>query len=380
MTSVDYCSCNVCDKRYKIRYGASDQFPQEASFFCNNCGEKLIYGFDKERKLKLVNISKTGEHELADNVNLHPELLIDEDSKADPYYFATLDFMGKQVRSGDKDFTILRKMQKSVVAYNSGWSIVSKNFRFVKEKRFQLIDKKFGIKETNITKKIVKKVLEISKNFLQGVWVQHYYDAVSELESSRHIPSFNDFKCFLVNNVDEYIDSLFNIMTDYEKVKIEMLTTLVTQKCGHPISGMSSTVDWEKLEKVYGDLYERYGDLVLVLTGINNLNSRGSYEHFNTQDFTFQKYLNSDKANRCKNFEINPKLQVFSNFYEANIRNGTHHKNSKIDKETQEIVLGVGKGGNTEKRMAVAEYIAYCNELHARSLIMLNLIFKVIYS
>lgn len=380
MTFRDFCSCNICEKHYRIRYGVSDQFPQKASFFCTKCGEKLTYGFDKDRILKLENISKIDEDLTADIMNLHPELLMDETSKKDPYHFATLDFMTKQSKTGDKSFKIMRKMQFSIIAYNKGWDLIANDFRFVKEKRFDLVDKKFGNKENLIIKKVVKKVLEISKNFLEGPWINHYAEAVSELEKARHLSGFNDFKIFLSNNLNDYVDCLFDIMTDYSKVRTEMLVTLATQKCGHPILGTSSTVDWEKLEKVYGDLYERYGDLLMVLTGINNLNSRGSFEQFNTSGFTFQNYLDSDKANRCKNFEINPKLMVYREFYEASIRNGTHHKNSKIDKEKQEIVLGVGKGGKTEKRMSFVEYISYCNELHAKSLIMLNLIFKVVYS
>lgn len=358
----------------------SDQFPQTASFFCAKCGEKLTYGFDNDRNVMLDNLTKITEDATAEIINLHPELLMEESARSDPYHFATLDFMTKQYKKGDEDFITMRKMQRSIIIYNNGWDEISKDFRFVKEKRFNLVNKKYGNKETDIRKKVIKKTLEFSKSFLEGPWKSHYNDAVSELENSLHVVGFNDFKIFLNNNIDNYVENLFDIMSDFAKIKTEMLTTLAAQKCEHSVSGSSSTVEWEKLEKVYGDLYERYGDLVLVLTGINNLNSRGAYDQFNTPGFTFQNYLDSDKANRCKNFESNAKLQIFNHFYEANIRNGTHHKNSKIDKEKQEIILGVGKGGKTEKRMSFVEYISYCNELHAKSLIMLNLIFKIVYS
>jgi hypothetical protein len=358
----------------------SDQFPQMASFFCAKCGEKLTYGFDNDRNVMLDNLTIITEDATAKIINFHPELLMDESARSDPYHFAALDFMTKQYKKGDENFITMRKMQRSNIIYNNGWDEISKDFRFVKEKRFDLVDKKYGNKETDIRKKVIKKTLEFSKSFLEGPWKNHYNDAVSELENARHVFGFNDFKIFLSNNIDDYVENLFDIMSDFAKVKTEMLTTLTAQKCDHSVSGSSSTVEWEKLEKVYGDLYERYGDLLLVLTGVNNLNSRGAFDQFNTPGFTFQNYLDSDKANRCKNFESNAKLEIFNHFYEANIRNGTHHKNSKIDKENQEIILGVGKGGKTEKRMSFVEYISYCNELHAKSLIMLNLIFKIFYS
>jgi predicted RNA-binding Zn-ribbon protein involved in translation (DUF1610 family) len=379
MTIRDYCSCDSCGKHYIIRFGLSDQFPQKASFFCSKCGEKLIYRFDIKRNVILENLTKIDEDDTAENINLHPELLMNKAQQSDPYHFATLDFMTKQYKTGDEDFKVMRKMQLSMIAYNKGWDEISKNFRFLTERRFDLVDKKFGLKESDIRKKIVKRSLEISKTFLEGPWKMHYAEAVSELEKARHITAFSDLKTFLIRDIDNFVESLFEVMSDFAKVRSEMLITLVTQKCEHVVTGSSSTVEWDKIEKVYGDLYERYGHLVLILTGINNLNNRGAFDLFNTAGFTFQNYLDSDKANRCKNFENNPKFTIFSKFYEANIRNGTHHKNSKIDKEKQEIILGVGKGGKTEKRMSFVEYISYCNELYAKSLIMLNLIFKVIY-
>jgi len=380
MTIRDYCSCNICHRPYTIRFGLSDQFPQSASFFCTKCGEKLTYKFEKDRSVSLENLTKIEEDRTAEYINLHPELLMDEKNRSNPYHFATLNFMTKQRRSGDENLETLRKVQRSIIAYNKGWDEISNDFRFVKEKRFSLVQKKFGIKEDQIKKKVIKKILEISKLFLVGSWEKQYGDAISELENARKITGFNDLKSFFTGNMDTYIENLFEIMNDFSKVRTEMLLTLITQKCGQDVTGISSTVEWEKLEKVYGDLYERYGDLLSILTAVNNLNSRGTYDQFNTVGFTFQNYLDSDKANRCKNFETNPKLTVFSQFYEANIRNGTHHKNSKVDKEKQEIILGVGKGGKTEKRMSFVEYIQFCNELYAKSLIMLNLIFRVVYS
>lgn len=357
-----------------------DQFPQKASFFCADCGEKLVFGINANRDYLMENITDAEEDDSSDVINLHPEILIAETDISDPFHFATLDFMRKQQISGDINFEQLRQAQNSIINYNGEWLKISQNLRLVKEKRFNLIDKKFGTNDDVIAKRVIKKALVISRSFLSGPWKDLYDKSISELNKAEKIDGFTDFKDYLTQNSDMYIELLYEIMADFDKVKTEMLTTLIPQKCGKTISGLSSTVDWDKLEKVYGDLYERYGDLVVVLTGVNNLITREKYDQFNTPGFTFQNYLISDKANRCKNFETNPKLYEFSKFFEASIRNGTHHKNSKIDKEKQEIILGIGKGGSSEKRLTFSEYISYCNELYARTLMMLNLIFKIIYS
>jgi len=374
-----YCSCETCDKKYVIRYGVGDSYPQQASFFCKNCGEKLVFGIDKERKFFNENLKIIEENTDSEVINLHPEILISNEDSSDPYHFATLNFMREQQLRGDFSLEQLRQAQYSILAYNEEWLKISKDLRFVKEKRFNLVNGKYGKNDNVITKRVIKKALLISRIFLSGPWKNLYSKSILELEKAEKVNGFSEFKDYLESNVDKFIDSLYDVMSDFEKVKSEMLTTLIPQKCGKPISGLTSTVEWDKIEKVYGDLYERYGGLVVVLTGINNLITRGKYDEFSTSGFTFTNYLQSDKANRCKNFETNANLSDFNLFFDASIRNGTHHKNSKIDKEKQEIILGTGKGGKTEKKLNFSEYIEHCNELFARSYMMLNLAFKIIY-
>lgn len=380
MTIRGYYKCTSCPKKYMVRYGMGDQFPQKVSFFCKDCGEKLVVGYDKERKLILENLEAIPEDKDAETMTLHAELPVDSSSVSDPYYFATLEFMMKQQRKGDDNYEEMRNAQKSVIAFNEGWDNIEKDLRFVKEKRFALLEDKYGKNHDNIRKKVVKGTLLISRHFIVGGWDKIFNEAYSELEKSRHQANFPAFKSYIEGNIENYVDDLYNVMNEYSKVRTEMLITLNAQKCQHEIKGNSSTVDWEKIEMIYGNFYEIYGDLLAIITGVNNLNSRGSYDQFNTVGFSFQNYLDSDKAGRCNNFLTNIKLNDLSAFYDASIRNGTHHKNSKIDKDNHEIILGVGKGGRTERRMGFIEYIASCNELYGRILVLLNLAFKVIYS
>ena len=380
MTIRGYYQCTSCTKNYMVRYGMGDQFPQQVSFFCKDCGEKLVVGYDKKRNLILENLKIISEDNDAEIMTLHPELPIDSSSVSDPSYFATLEFMTKQQKKGDENYIQMRKSQLSVIAFSKGWDDIEKDLRFVKEKRFNLLEEKYGKNHDNIRKKIVKKALEVSRHFIYGGWNKIFDDAYSELEVSRHQTNFPDFKSYLQAHIEIYVDNLYNVMNEYSRVRTEMLITLNAQKCHHEIEGNSSTVEWEKIEMIYGNFYEIYGDLLSIITGINNLNSRGNYALFNTAGFSFQNYIDSDKAGRCNNFIQNPKLIDLSNFYDAGIRNGTHHKNSKIDKDNHEIILGIGKGGRIEKKMGFIEYISYCNELFGRILIMLNLAFKVVYS
>ena len=92
-------------------------------------------------------------------------------------------------------------------------------------------------------------------------------------------------------------------MTKYRDVEAELLPTLLHQKCGFLPEGLSSTVSWKKVQMLYGDFFEIYGDLLLIPTVLNNLLTRSDFEKFHSPDFTLNKYIDSDKAKRADNFK-----------------------------------------------------------------------------
>ena len=374
----NFYSCISCSMGYFIRYGLGDQYPQKSSFFCENCGEKLTIGYDKNRKVFVENLQIIPEDENLSIVNLHPEIILDSKKKMDRYYFPTLEFLSKQAKTGDKDLELLRKIQKSIISYNDLWSKIEKDLRLCSEKRFHLIDKKYGSDKAIIQRRICKQILIINQYFLSGKWKELLENANEEMKLAKSKPDFINLKNYLKNKIDDFIEIFYSLMSEYSKVKEEMLVTLYSQQCNHDLNGISSIVDWDKIEMTYGNIYEKYGDLLSILTGVNNINKRGNFNKFESNGFDFQKYLISDKANRCDNFLGNHNLCNFSDFYDANIRNGTHHRNAKIDKDNKKIILGVGKGGKKERIITFIDYIVYCNEIYARSLALINLYIKII--
>lgn len=370
-------ACTSCDKGYFIRYGTSDQFPQKASFYCKNCGQKLSFGFDNNKKVIIENLKDIPEDESLEVIILHPELIIDPDRISDRYYFPTTEFIAKQAKKGNLEE--LRNSQASIITYNTLWDKIEKDLRLLSEDRYSLIDKKYGNENSVIEKRISNQISFISQHFISGKWKKILDDAITQLKLAKSKPKFVEFKNYLKNEFKDHIHTVYYVMNEYSKLRTEMLITLHSQKCEVPIEGISSSVEWDKIEMLYGNFYEKYGKLVSIITGISNLIERGEFNKFGKSGFTFDKYLETDKSGRCNNFIHNPKLKGFEDFYESNIRNGTHHKNTKIDKEKQEIILGVGKGGGNERKMSFVKYISYCNEIYARMLITFILYNKIVF-
>lgn len=110
---------------------------------------------------------------------------------------------------------------------------------------------------------------------------------------------------------------------------------------------------------------------------INNVKDGRKFDEFSAQGFNLKKYLETDKANRGKNFENNTNLSVLISSYHSWLRNGTHHNNSTLDTENNEIELGTGKGGGTPKKIKLLEYVENCNILFGNGLYLSKMIINI---
>jgi|GEM_PF-1943052 len=371
--------CSICSDEYRIRFNVGNKYPQTAAFACDKCGETLTFGLDANERFVLTNLIQIDESRGIKVINLHPELPIDAASKNDPYYFPSMDFMMKQDKVSIEGMPMYRKAQLSCISYQNNWDAIETDFRYLVEQRWNLLKEKYGSDNIKTEKKILKTVFNIGRIFLEGPWYTIYRDVLSEAEKAKRHAESLKLKTFLSEFKDEFLlDKMYAIMLQYRKIEAELLPTLLDQKCGTKPTGLSSSINWGNIEMFYGNVYEIFGDLLIIPAVVNNAVVRNNFEHFATDGYTLQKHLETDKAGRCKNFIGNDQLIALSEFYDAGIRNGTFHKASKFDKEKQEITLKTGKGGKTERVISLITYIENCNELYARCLILFNIYYKMI--
>ena len=375
----DYANCTSCGNEYIIRFNVGNKLPQTSTFSCEKCGELLTYGYDKDRNKILYNLIRVKENEHGAVINLHSELPINSKLKNDPTYFPSIDFLVKVDHFNKGDIDAFRNAQQSCMNYVSGWDEISTDFRYLKEDRLQLLEDKYGKDNKNTISRITTKVIIVSHSFIEGKWIGIYNVVLAEAEKAKKHPKFDDLKNHLLTLKDEIlIKKMYTIMEQYRQVEPVLLSTLLSQKCGIKPEGLSSSVNWNNIEMTYGNIYEIYGDLLVIPTIINNLITRGDYEKFATTGFTLEKYNDTDKAGRCQNFLSNACLMPLQDFYDASLRNGTHHKASEFNKDSQEIILKTGKGGKAQRFLTMVEYIAFCNELYARCLILFHITYTLL--
>ncbi|CAM3773780.1 hypothetical protein MUGA111182_08775 [Mucilaginibacter galii] len=375
----EYVKCKECAHLYRIRFNMGNSFPQKGTFKCQDCGANLEYGFAKDRSKIMVGIETTDDKKDATIQNIHPEITVDPAQASNPFYFPSLDYMTQFNIGGHERLAEFRKGQKSTAEFKKLLDELMLPLRYLKEKRWAMLENDFGKNQAKVRREILKKALAVGRKFIEGKWDLLYRDALSEAEKIKRKPAFPQFKAYLLGRSDEFlIERMYAVLDAYNDAYHELLPTLLTQKFDMQPIGESTSANWKKLEMVYGGLYETFGDLLVVPTGMNNLLAREDHEIFQSSPaFTFSKYLDSDKAGRCDNFAGNAKLAGLSRFYDSGIRNATYHKASKVESDDQEITLKTGKGGRTERTLTLVEYISHCNELFAHCMILLNLTYKL---
>lgn len=365
--------CSDCSKLYRVRYGLGNYYPQKASFNCKDCSKLIELGY-KEYGNEFINGAEFLKDEklLIDNSlaiqNLHPEIPTNKEDESDPYLFQSLEMFSKLNKNKINLFDFQDEQYILHQFFNS-WGII--------EKQLRVISTKDELKLKQICK---ISFLEFSINFdrwsnlfLNGDQLvnlekmQTEFDSISSTEIINYIKSEKQF-----------LKKIYNLCQTYMSCRDQLQSTIFDLKYNLSIDTDSIVnVNWGEVNKVYGDLYEIIGDLFIFPTMINNVKDGRKFNEFSSDGFDLKKYLETDKANRGKNFENNNNLSFLLSSYHSWLRNGTHHNNSTLDTENNEIELGVGKGGGIAKKIKLIEYVKNCNELFGIGLYISKMIINI---
>lgn len=214
---------------------------------------------------------------------------------------------------------------------------------------------------------------EFIKLFNEWIWIftsgelENDYEKICDEYNSLDLNvAKNHFR-----NDDKILKRIYELCNTYMKQSHQFQSTILYQKFGWEITNdMTANINWEDISTIYGDLYEIVGDLFVIPTIMNNVKEGRDFDEFISDGFTLDKYIQTDKANRALNFQNNTNLAFLSGSYFSWLRNGTHHKNSFVNQETNEVELGTSKGGTVQKKTLLTDYVKYTNELFGVGLIL----------
>ena len=369
MTTSFNIECEDCQKKYRIRYGLGNNFPQLASFQCYDCSKQIETGYtsrEEDRVLRGANVTSEEDpfNPDVEIVNLHPEIPTRKGKENDPYHFQTFDVFDNLNKS-KADFDEFKEEQIIWSKFNRKWEELRMPLRILSTKGE---DKMKSISKINY-REFTKLFNDWMTIFIRGKLSSDYDDVCDEYNSV----NTEKIKDYIKSN-DKFLKQINEFCNTYMKHHHHFQSTIFHLKYDWKITDeMIANINWDEIHKVYGDLYEIIGDLFVIPTMINNLVNGREFDEFQSDGFTLAKYLRTDKSGRADNFSTNSNLSHLSSVYESGLRNGTHHKNSYLDTDTFEVSLGTSKGGTIEKKIPIIEYISKCNQLFGMGIILSSL-------
>lgn len=365
--------CDDCEKQYRVRYGLGNYYPQKASFNCKECSKLIEVGYKKYGDEIVVGAKLIKDEKLLiDNSltvqNLHPEIPTNKEDENDPTLFQSLKLFTK-LHKHKIDLFDFKDEQFILLKFFEYWPTIEKQLRVVSTKNETKLKeicnisyKEFAIAFDNWTSLL-----------LNGTQLENLVKVENEFDS------INNFEIVdYVKNEKQFIRKINTLCQTYMNCRDQLQATIFDLKFNLNSDNESIVnVNWEEINKVYGDLYEIVGDLFIFPTMINNVKEGRKFDEFGSKGFDLKKYCETDKANRGKNFENNGNLSFLLTSYHSWLRNGTHHNNSTLDTVNNEIELGVGKGGGTPKKIKLIEYVRNCNELFGVGLFIAKMIINI---
>lgn len=365
--------CNDCSKQYRVRYGLGNNYPQKASFNCKNCSKFIELGYKEYGNgfingAEFLNDEKLVKDDSLTVQNLHPEIPTNKEDENDPYVFQTMDFFDK-LNKNKVNLSDFKDEQYVVHLFFDSWQIIEKQLRVISTKDElklkQICNISFEEFSINFD--------EWSSLYLKGNQLKNLEKVKTEFDSIDNKEIINYTK-----KEKQFLKKIYSLCQVYMNCRDQLQSTIFDLKYSLDIDSNSIVnVNWEEINKVYGDLYEIVGDLFIFPTMINNVKDGRRFDEFSSDGFNLKKYLETDKANRGKNFENNNNLSYLIASYHSWLRNGTHHNNSTLDTENNEIELGIGKGGGIAKKIKLIEYVNNCNELFGVGLYIAKILINI---
>lgn len=365
--------CKDCSKKYRVRYGLGNYYPQKASFNCKDCSKLIELGYKEYRKEFIIGGEFLEDKKLlVDDTltvqNVHPEIPTSKEDENDPNLFQSLELLTK-LDKNKIDLIDFKHEQYVLHHFFNSWEIIEKQLRIISNKD------ELKLKQIcNVTfQEFSINFDEWTNLFLKGNQLDILKKVKVEFDSINNIEIIGYIK-----KEKQFLKKIYNLCQTYMSCRDQLHTAIFNLKYNlESDSNAIINVNWLEIDKVYGDLYEIIGDFFIFPTMINNVKDGRRFDEFSSQGFDLKKYLETDKANRGKNFENNTNLSVLISSYHSWLRNGTHHNNSTLDTENNEIELGTGKGGGTPKKIKLLEYVKNCNEIFGNGLYISKMIINI---
>ena len=138
MTLSFYIECEDCKKKYRIRYGLGNSYPQLASFQCYDCSKQIETGYGSRGGSRILKGACEIEGKSPFDpefqiINLHPEIPTRKGKENDPSHFQTFDIFSNLAKQ-KADFVEFRQQQIIWSEFHNKWDELEMPLRILSTK------------------------------------------------------------------------------------------------------------------------------------------------------------------------------------------------------------------------------------------------------
>lgn len=154
-------------------------------------------------------------------------------------------------------------------------------------------------------------------------------------------PKVLSFANYLRKEYRKMSPSIMEVCNEFFSKYNELHLFLQNMSDSNSFKNLSYPFDFDRsLLHIYGSLYEKLADMLLFYSCFINLEQGRGFDCFENSKKTLDSYKQSDKSSRIyKVYKKNPDIKFLTEEYDSDIRNATHHSNSAISFENNELVL-----------------------------------------
>lgn len=385
MVIREYASCDECGTTHTLRIGLGSQPKQSHVFACTECGMDMEVSFALGKGITLgENATQQPWTDNAPVVNLHGDFVFDQETISDPKAFASLQLgpqliaetMKARARAGipeDYQGPILPPVTEEWDALRASWSLIRNGKEKLAQKRMEKFVSDVPYPEPPDT--LQEWIFLFCGRLTQPFYDEKFEPIFEELKTASEQDGFEDFLVYYDSKLSrEHGRRFFQIMRDYLGQFSEFSQVHPSVASGVEIGDdhAVSTVNFDKTQMIYGNIFEAFASNVETLAFLNNLLSGRKFDEFQTM--TAAKYATLDKASRFGPFQDTAAFSAICTEADNQLRNGTHHGGAEFDKKSRHIRYRAGKGGQgPEQQLGYAKYLAKCSRLFIQSMVLLKL-------
>ncbi len=349
--------CASCSQNIRVHFSAAGYFPQEASFTCKKCSEKITVGYDKNRRQFLKGAQSTRDEKNAVDITVSPNKPLNMYSNLPaPVQTASL-----AAQMGPTKMSLFGTYEQDLIKSKQKWDDNKTFFRILKDKSLNE-----AIQICAITKdSFLSELDDCSSFYLSGEWEKNFINFNNLFIKYKDDIRFTDIKQEICDQSEDWLEKIYNAYDSYFEHEDEFKKIALMQKCHQSSYPSKIPCHWNDIKKIYADIYEVTCSMFIIPTAISNLENGRNWNTFQEATFTWEKYLETDMDGRGKNFESNPNLKDLLLGHDNRLRNAPSHAASKFDCIKSEIIMKCGKGGKRTEIISLVEYMKKTNDLFA---------------